>query len=117
MLARWSELKRSARLRAIGWSVLALGLAGAAAFYWVETRRADPGLDDTTALGYTRSMQHGMGVMMGQSGVILTEWQQSLTSPVGQALLLAIFAALVAGYFFRVAWVLDAEEEESRPPR
>jgi hypothetical protein len=53
-----------------------------------------------------------MGVMMGQSGVILTTWQQDLTSPLGQAVLVAIGAALVAGYFFRVAWVLDAEEEE-----
>jgi len=49
---------------------------------------------------------------MGQSGVILTEWQQDLTSPIGQAVIAAICAALVAGYFFRVAWVIDAEEEE-----
>ena len=50
--------------------------------------------------------------MMGQSGLILTEWQQDLTSPIGQALMDAICAALVAGYFFRVAWVQDAEEED-----
>jgi hypothetical protein len=113
MFARVPAPKRSDRLRAIGWAVLALGLAGAIAFYWITTRTADPALDDMTALGYTRSMQHGMGVMMGQSGVILTEWQQRLTSPVGEALIIALGAALVAGYFFRVAWVLDAEEEDS----
>ena len=111
MRARLSALERSDRLRAIGWCVLASGLAGAAAVYWV-TRSADPALDDTTALGYTRSLQHGMGVMMGPFGAILTEWQQSLTSPLGQALMIAIAAALLAGYFFRVAWVLDAEKEE-----
>jgi len=49
--------------------------------------------------------------MMGQSGMILTELQQGLASPLGQALMIAIAAALVAGYFFRVAWVLDADEE------
>jgi hypothetical protein len=65
-----------------------------------------------TALGYARSLQHGTGVMMGQFGVMLTEWREGLTSPLGQALMVAICAALVAGYFFRVAWVLDAEEEE-----
>ena len=113
MRARLSALGRSDRLRAIGWCVLASGLAGAVALYWVRTRTADPVLDDTTALGYTRSLQHGMGVMMGPFGAMLTDWQQSLTSPLGQALMVAIAAALLAGYFFRVAWVLDAEQEES----
>src|SRR4051812_12296637 len=104
--------KRSDRLRAIGWAVLGIGLAGAAAVYAVKTRAADTVLDDTNALGYARSMQHGMGVMMGASGAILTEWQQNLTSPLGQALIVAACAALTAGYFFRIAWVLDAEEED-----
>jgi hypothetical protein len=112
MLHWFSAGTRAERLRAIGWCVLAAGLAGAAAFYWVKMATADPTLDDTTALGYSRSMQHGMGVMMGQSGIILTTWQQDLTSPLGQAVLIAIGAALMAGYFFRVAWVLDAEEDE-----
>jgi hypothetical protein len=113
MLARLTALKRSDRLRAVGWCVLTLGLAGAAGCYWIKSRTADPALDDTTALGYARSMQHGMGVMMGQSGVILTEWQQSLTSPLGQAVLIALCTALVAGYCFRAAWVLDADDGES----
>ena len=112
MLTRFAALKRSDRLRGIGWLVLTTGLIGAAAIYWVEMRAANPELNDTTALGYTRSMQHGMGVMMGQFGLVLTEWQQTLMSPIGQALMTAACAALVAGYFFRVAWVLDAEQEE-----
>ena len=112
MLARFSALRRSVRLRAIGWLVLASGMVGAVVFYWVKTVTADPLLDDTNALGYTRSLQHGMGVMMGPLGLMLTEWQAALMSPLGQALTVAISAALVAGYFFRVAWVLDAEEEE-----
>jgi hypothetical protein len=113
MLARFSALKRSDRLRATGWFVLASGLAGSAVLYWVEARTAEPELNDMTALGYTRSLQHGMGVMMGQFGVVLTEWQQGLMSPIGQALMIVICAALVAGYFFRVAWVLDADDKES----
>jgi hypothetical protein len=112
MRARFSQLKRSDRLRAIGWIVLTSGLAGAAVFYWVMLRHADPALNDANALGYTRSMRHGMGVMMGPFGIMLTEWQESLMSPIGQALMIAICAALLAGYFFRVAWVLDADEEE-----
>jgi len=112
VLTRFAALKRSDRLRATGWFVLTAGLIGAVAIYWVEMRAADPALNDMTALGYTRSMQHGMGVMMGQFGLVLTEWQQALMSPIGQALMTAACAALVAGYFFRVAWVLDAEQEE-----
>jgi uncharacterized membrane protein len=112
MLARFAALKRSDRLRAIGWLVLASGLAGAALLYWVEARSADPVLDDRTALGYTRALHHGMGVMMGQFGIVLTEWQESLTTPIGHALMTAVCAALVAGYFFRVAWVLDAEQRD-----
>ena len=71
------------------------------------------------ALGYTRSLRHGMGVMMGPFGIILTEWQENLASPLGQALMIAVGAALVAGYFFRVAWVLDADQDEpvDSPPR
>jgi hypothetical protein len=107
-----SSLKRSDRLRATGWIVLAFGLGGAAVFYWIRSRAADAVLDDMTALGYTRSLQHGMGVMMGTFGGILTEWQQGLTSPLGQALTIATCAGLLAGYFFRVAWVLDEDENE-----
>jgi hypothetical protein len=112
MLTWYAALKRSDRLRAIGWLVLASGLASAAVLYWVETRAANPMMNDATALGYSRSLKHGMGVMMGQFGIVLTEWQESLTSPIGQALTTAICAALVAAYFFRVAWVLDAEQED-----
>jgi hypothetical protein len=105
--------KRSDRLRTVGWLVLASGLIGAAVVYWIEARAADPSLNDSNALGYSRSMRHGMGVMMGHFGLMLTEWQEGLTSPLGQALIVAVCAALLAAYFFRVAWVLDAEEDES----
>jgi hypothetical protein len=113
MLNRFAAMKRSGRLRAIGWLVLASGLAGTAVLYWVAARSAETAIDDVKALGYTRSLQHGMGVMMGPSGRVLTEWRETFTSPIGQALMAAICVALLAGYFFRVASVLDSEEEQS----
>jgi hypothetical protein len=113
MLARFSALTRSARLRAIGWFVLACGVVAAALVYVIKVRSADLALDDTNALGYARSMHHGMGVMMGPFGTMLTEWQEGLTSPLGQALIVVVCAALLAAYFFRVAWVIDADEESS----
>ena len=114
MFAKWTALTRSDRLRAIGWCVLAVGLTGAAVFYWVQSHSADRALDDMTALGYAKSLQHGVGVMMGPSGAVLTDLQQNLTSPLGESFMIALGAALAAGYFFRVAWVLDAEKEERK---
>jgi hypothetical protein len=111
MLSRWSDRKRSDQLRTIGWCVLAAGAVGAAAFYWITSRSAERALDDTTALGYAKSMQHGVGVLMGPSGAILTDLQQNLTTPLGETLMIAAAVALTAAYFFRVAWVLDADED------
>jgi hypothetical protein len=113
MLARFRAHTRSDRLRTIGWLLLASGTAGAAIFYWAQTRAASPALDDTTALGYARSMHHQMGVMMGRFGLVLTEWQETLTSPIGEAVMIAIGAALAAGCFFRMAWVLDVAADRS----
>jgi hypothetical protein len=110
MVARFRALKRSDRLRAIGWLVLGSGVVCAVVFYWVQMRAAGPVLDDTTALGYRRSLEHQMGVMMGRFGIMLTEWREALTSPTGEALMIAACAALLAGYFFRVAWVVDQDE-------
>jgi hypothetical protein len=90
--------------------VLACGFISAAVFYWIEARAAEPVLDDATALGYQRSLQQQMGVMMGHFGLMLTEWQNALTTPLGKAMIIAVCAALLAGYFFRVAWVLDEHE-------
>jgi nitrogen fixation-related uncharacterized protein len=97
-------------MRSIGWTILISGIVGAGAFYWTAAGSAQ--LDDLNALGYRRSMEHGIGVMMGPSGAVLTDLQQRLTSPLGEALMIAAVAALFAVYFFRVAWVIDSENRE-----
>jgi hypothetical protein len=99
-------------MRATGRLVLAAGVVCAVVFYWIQARSADPALDDQTALGYTRAMRHSMGVMMGPFGLMLSEWQTALTSPIGEALIIIVCAALLAAYFFRVAWVLEQEDDE-----
>lgn len=112
-------MKRSDRLRRTGWIVLACGVVAAVVWYIVASRSADLAMNDVTALGYRRSIDHQMGVMMGRFGLMLTEWQEALSSPTGEALLIVAGAALFAGYFFRVAWVVDEEERErttSAPP-
>jgi len=100
------------RMRATGWVILVGGILAAGVFYVVQTRAAGPALDDSTALGYTRSMQHEMGVMMGHFGLLLTEWQARLTSPAGEAVLIGLVAGLLAAYFFRVAWVIDHDDQD-----
>jgi hypothetical protein len=97
-------------MRAAGWTLVAFGIAGAAVRYWIARRSADVALDDTVALGYSRSMQHGVGVMMGRSGELLTDVSTMLGTPLGQALLVFAGAALFAAYFFRVAWVIEHDE-------
>ena len=38
--------------------------------------------------------------------------QQALAMPLGQAIVVLVCAALLARYFFRVAWVVDEETRE-----
>src|SRR3989442_13587895 len=90
----WSR-KRSDRFRAIGWFVLAFGLAVAAVFYFLGAQTADPVLNDMTALGDPRSLRHGKGGMMGHFGILLTERGEAVTSPFGERRLIAGGAALV----------------------
>jgi hypothetical protein len=98
------------RLRATGWLVLAIGLLAASAVYWIEAHGADAALNDTTALGYRRSLNHEMGVMMGRLGLILTDWSEWLASPIGHAAMVLAAAVVVAAICFRLAWVHDEQE-------
>ncbi len=87
----------------------------AAATYGVAFHYADEAFNDANALGYRRSLNHGVGAMMGSFGLMLTEWQEAWGSPLGMATSVAVCAGLFAAYFFRVAWVLDDDEREERP--
>ena len=102
-------MQRSERMRTMGWTAVACGAIGAGIRYWIVSRTAGFALDDTVALGYSRSVQHGVGVMMGRSGELLTDVSTMLATPLGQALLVLAGAGLIAAYFFRVAWVIDDE--------
>lgn len=99
-----------ARLRTAGWLIVAAGVAGAAADYFIESVDADAALNDATALGYRRSLEHGIGVMMGPFGLLLTQWQEWLASPVGHAAMIALGALVGAAFCFRVAWIRDHEQ-------
>lgn len=114
MLERFRSEKRSERLRAIGWLVVVVGLIVAIATYGVALHNADEALNDATALGYSRSLHHELGAMMGNFGLMLTEWQEAWASPLGMAVTVAVCFGLFAAYFFRVAWVVDEDERDAR---
>lgn len=106
MDSRWQPRE----LRTVGRIVLACGLVLAALVYWVSARQRVALLDDTNALGYTRAMDAQMTRLMGHFGVMMMGWDQSLSSPLGKALAVLIVTGLLAGYFFRVAYVMEQEE-------
>ena len=110
MWARFLALKKSDRVRVVGRAILIAGVVGAAAFYWWAQRSVEPQLDDLSALGYTRSMQHDMGVLMGPSGLILSDVQQTLASPAGKAGMIVVVSVILTISFFRAAWVIDENE-------
>lgn len=96
-------------LRTVGRIVLACGVLLAPIVYWVSARQRVTVLDDTNALGYTRAMDAQMTRLMGHFGVMMMGWGQSLSSPVGKALAVLVVTGLLAGYFFRVASVMEQE--------
>jgi hypothetical protein len=104
--------KKSDQMRRTGTLILVVGLIAAGLFYWIEAPPPAPVMDDSIALGYTRGMHHQMEVMMGHVGVIMMGWQDALLGTGAQAITIAVISALLAGYFFRVAWVLDEDERE-----
>jgi hypothetical protein len=111
LVARFSSLKQSERLRVIGALVLALGIAGAGLFYVIEARPAGPTMDELLP-GYARARTREIGILMGPTGVTLMEVEDALERPGTQAVLIAAVAALFASYFFRAAWVLDDDERD-----
>lgn len=111
LLARFSSLKESRRLRVIGTLVLLFGIAGACLFYLIEGRPAGPTMDELLP-GYERARTRQIGILMGPTGVMLMEWQDALERPGTQAILIAGVSALFASYFFRAAWVLDDDERD-----
>jgi peptidoglycan/LPS O-acetylase OafA/YrhL len=107
----FSLRKESGRLRAMGALSLAIGIVGACLFYWSASGPADQDPADGLP-AYSRAETRALKIQMGATGVILTEWQQTLARPGAEAVMIAAGAALFAAYFFRAAWVLDDDERD-----
>jgi hypothetical protein len=116
-----STATKSGRLRTAGTIVAVIGIVAATIFYIYRVRQQPA--DDLNALipRYERDMRHEIGVQQGAMGIILMEWQERLTQPGAEALMIAGVAAIFGAGFFRAAWVVDDDERERReaqdPPR
>lgn len=83
------------------------GAATAAIIYWTGSRAV---AIDEAAAGYTKAQEHQLKAMMGPLAVAMSQWADALTSPEGQAVMIAGFAAFVGYMCFRHARF--AEEED-----
>jgi hypothetical protein len=110
-VASFTRTTKSGRLRIAAAAVLLAGIVVAAIYYSYKVRQPP---DDPNALlpRYQRDMEHEIGVQMGTMGEILLTWQQTLAEPGAQAIIIAGVAALLAGGFYRAAWVIEEEERE-----
>jgi len=60
---------------------------------------------DLASLRYERARERELGMMMGQSGVLLTRIEKWFEQPGAQVLVIAACAGLLSLCFFRAAWV------------
>ena len=99
------------RLRLFGTLTLVCGGLLAAIVYLWQARAASL---EEAASGFTRGQEHQMKVLMGPLAVAMSGWVDALTSPAGEAIMIAGFAAFVSYMCFRHARF--AEEEHDQPP-
>jgi hypothetical protein len=94
----------------IGVIVLALGIGGAGSLYWLRTRSPDL-MDDLSMIGYNRAQTRQMGQLYGKSGLLIEQWSEDLKQPGTQAILIALFSAVIAAGCFYLARLLDDDDE------
>ncbi len=105
-----SSSKRAARLRMIGIIVLLLGIGGAGAVYWLETRSPDVS-DDLSMVGYNKAQTRQMGMLYGKMGPVIEEWFDDLKQPGTQAEIIVVVSILIAAGCFYFARLLGHDDE------
>jgi hypothetical protein len=100
-------MDRARKLRLIGTFVIIGGIIVAALVYVVQARSA--AFDDPA--GFSRGQEHQMKVLMGPLAVAMSGWADAVTSPTGEALIIAAFAAFISYMCFRHARFEDEESE------
>jgi hypothetical protein len=91
------------RARRVGAWILIVGLGAAGLLYVLETRRAEPGIEQLP--GYSAANSRQMGVFYGHAGEVMWGWRETLAEPATQAGIVLAVAAVAAGICFRIAWL------------
>lgn len=110
-LTRWWLRNPAGRLRTIGAIVLVVGLAAAPAVYWIETRSAAPTMDELMPGSAERQARQN-AIQMGELVVTLLAMADAMKEPRSQALLIAGVAVLVAVCCFRIAPLLERQQDD-----
>jgi hypothetical protein len=97
---------RRRRFLACGIAILAIGLDVAAAMYHFQRPGDD---EDPRTAAIVRSAakadERQMGLLYGKGGARIFGWFDALTSPAGQAVMVALGSAAAAAICFRLAYV------------
>ncbi|MDE3154310.1 MAG: hypothetical protein KGN76_04370 [Acidobacteriota bacterium] len=104
------------RFRAAAFIVLIVGVVGAGLLYWLETRSAQPSMEELMP-GYTKMNDRQMGILFGQTGVFLSDGLDKLKQPGVQAIILVVAALLIAWGCFHVSRLLDQSQEDGPSAR
>ncbi len=94
----------------MGVIVLALGLVGAGALYWIRTHSNQPTEDELLA-GNAKAESRQMGLLYGNMGLLTQELSDDLKQPGTQAFLIAAVSVLIAAGFFYFARLEDDRNE------
>ena len=108
-----TSFRPSQRLRAAGTIVLVVGLAGAALYYWVETRSHPQSVDELLP-GFSQARARQTAILMGGLVVTLSQWADALADPTNQAVIIAVASVLIALGCFRIATLLDRPVDDER---
>ena len=99
-------MDRARKLRLIGTIVMIGGAVAAVLTYALQARAAAL---QAAAMEFTRGEEHQMKMLMGPLAVAMSGWADAITSPLGEAIIIAGFAAFVAYMCFRHARFADEE--------
>ena len=101
--------KWSARLKAIGVTVLLLGIGSAGTVYWAGTRSANLN-DNLSMVGFNRAAQRQMGQLYGKMGLLIEKWSDDLKQPGTQAILILAASLLIAAGCFYFARLMESDK-------
>jgi hypothetical protein len=98
-------------LRIVAVAVLLLGIFGADAVYWLETRSAEAP-DDLSMMGNEKAQSRREEVLFGKQALLMDDIWHDLKQPGTQAVMIVVTAVLVAGGCFYFAHLLHHADEQ-----